>query len=652
MVRRFSPSHFPEPIMIGLMRHALTTWPARLFFGLLVVVFVIWGIGDVFRNGFNTDPAIATVAGRSVDSAEVAETYRKQLSQLSRALGTDITPTLPMKKGIADQALDTVITQTALAAEVASLGLIATDDAVRQAVFEIPTFHGRDGKFDRNQFAAVLNANGLNEARFLAMVKADLGQRQLFGAVRAGSHAPDVLVREVYAFQNEKRVAEIVSLPFASVPPPVAPNEAQAARWYENHMDTYSTPEYRRIKLVVLSPDSVSQEITISEDDIKASYEAHKASFTTPERRSVQVILANDETKAGTLAAKFQAGADWAAMQEEASRLGASAVELNDAPIAEFPVDELAKAVFAAQLNIVPAPIKSPLGWHVIKVTAIVPGTSKTLAEMHDPLRAQLVADKAADLIYERANKLDDMLAGGTKLDELPADLGLAAATGTVDAQGLTLDGKPAPLPGSLTLHQILLTAAFAAKLGEPPHLIEAPRSADTAQTFYALSVEEITPPAPRPQAAVADQIAADFTQDAIRHTQEVAAAALLAEVKAGKLLRDAAVLANFTTSLLPAVGRATPVEGVPPQLIAPLFSLKLGEPTMVEVEAGFIVAVLSEVVAANPDTDAVGFGRMRDTLASGMADDLQSQFIAGVRERGQPRINRAIADRLVQPEN
>ena len=638
--------------MIGLMRHALTTWPARLFFGLLVVVFVIWGIGDVFRSGFNTDTAIATVAGRSVDGAEVAETYRKQLSQLSRALGTDITPTLPMKKGIADQALDTVITQTALAAEVASLGLIATDDAVRQAVFEIPTFLGRDGKFDRNQFATVLNANGLNEARFLAMVKADLGQRQLFGAVRAGSHAPDVMVRYVYAFQNEKRVAEIVSLPFASVPPPVAPTDAQTARWYENHKDIYSTPEYRRIKLVVLSPDSVSREIVISEDDIKASYDAHKASFTTPERRSVQVILADDETKAGTLAAKFQAGADWAAMQEEASRLGASAVELNDAPIAEFPVDELAKAAFAAQLNIVPPPVKSALGWHVIKVTAIAPGTSKTLAEMHDPLRAQLVADKAADLIYERANKLDDMLAGGTKLDELPTDLGLAAATGTLDAQGLTLEGKPAPLPGSLTLHQVLMTAAFAAKLGEAPHLIEAPRSADTAQIFYALSVEEITPPAPRPQAEVADRIAADFIQDAIRHTQEVAAAALLAEVKAGKLLRDAAVLANFTSSLLPAVGRATPVEGVPPQLIAPLFSLKPGEPTMVEVETGFVVAVLSEVVAANPDTDAVGFGRMRDTLASSMADDLQAQFIAGVRERGQPRINRAIADRLVQPDN
>lgn len=652
MVRRFSPSPYPEPIMIGLMRHALTTWPARLFFGLLVVVFVIWGIGDVFRTGFNSDTAIATVAGRSIDGAEVAETYRKQLSQLSRSLGTDITPTLPMKKAIADQALETVITQTAVAAEVANLGLIAPDDAVRQAVFEIPTFQGRDGKFDRNQFNAVLNANGLTEGRFLALMKTDLGQRQLFAALRAGTNAPDVMVRQVYAFQNEKRVAEIVNLPFAAVPAPAPPTEAQAARWYENHKDRYSTPEYRRIKLLVLSPDSVSSEITISEDDIKASYEAHKASFSTEERRSVQVILADDETKAGTLAAKFQAGADWSTMQEEASKLGASAVELTDAPIAQFPVDELAKAAFAAQLNIVPAPVKSALGWHVIKVTAITPGTSKTLAEMHDLLRAQLVADKAADLIYERANKLDDMLAGGTKLDELPTDLGLAAATGTLDAQGLTLDGKPAPLPGGLTLHQILMTAAFAAKLGEAPHLIEAPRSADTAQTFYALSVEEITSPAPRPQAEVADRIAADFIQDAIRHTQEVAAAALLAEVKAGKLLRDAAVLANFTTSVLAAVGRATPVEGVPPQLIAPLFSLKPGEPTMVEVEAGFVVAVLSEVIAANQDADPVGYGKMRDALASGMADDLQAAFIAGLRERGEPRINRAIADRLVQPDN
>ena len=42
----------------------------------------------------------------------------------------------------------------------------------------------------------------------------------------------------------------------------------------------------------------------------------------------------------------------------------------------------------------------------------------------------------------------------------------------------------------------------------------------------------------------------------------------------------------------------------------------------------------------------------MRDALAGGVADDLQAQFVLALRDRGQPRINRTVADRLVQPDN
>lgn len=638
--------------MIGLMRHALGTWPARLFFGLLVVVFVIWGIGDVFRNGFGDDAAVATVAGKSVDINEVSETYRRQLSQLSRALGTDITPTLPMKKGIADRALEEVITQTALQAEVESLGLIASDEAVRQAVYDIPNFHGRDGKFDRLQFQSVLTSNGLTEAHFLDMVRKDLGQKQLMGAIRAGSLSPDVLTRTVYAFQNETRIADTVAFPFAAVPKPAPATDAQATRWYENHKDLYSTPEYRRVKLVVLSPDTVAGDISIAEDDIRAAYEAHKAEYVVTEKRTVQVVLEQDEAKALALAGVWNSGADWATIQKAADADGAAAIELTDATPDLLPVAELAQAAFAAPLNAVPAPVKSAMGWHVLKVTGISGGTSKTLADLHDTLRARLVADKAADLIYERANKLDDLMSGGAKLDELPADYGLAAVSGTLDAQGLTTDGNPAPLPGTDALHQVLIGAIFAARVGDPPHLVEAPRQPGTEQTFYALNLEEVIPPAPRPQAEVATRVAADIVQDNVRHTQEAAAAALLATVKGGKSLGDAAAAAGLKVTRLPAIGRASPVAGVPVQLTQPLFTLKSGEPTMVETEDGFIVATLAQIVAANPDADVIAFGKMRDALAIGVADDLQAQFVLALRDRGQPRINRTVADRLVQPDN
>ena len=46
------------------------------------------------------------------------------------------------------------------------------------------------------------------KARFLAMLRLDILHRQLLETVHAGAVAPDVLTREVYAFQQEKRVAD------------------------------------------------------------------------------------------------------------------------------------------------------------------------------------------------------------------------------------------------------------------------------------------------------------------------------------------------------------------------------------------------------------------------------------------------------------
>ena len=55
---------------------------------------------------------------------------------------------------------------------------------------------------------------------------------------------------------------------------------------------------------------------------------------------------------------------------------------------------------------------------------------------MKDALRDEVLAAKAADLMYDRANKVDNVLGSGASLDEMPSDLGLVGVAGTLDAAG------------------------------------------------------------------------------------------------------------------------------------------------------------------------------------------------------------------------
>jgi len=641
---------FRDTFMISMFRAFLGTWAAKVFFLMLIGVFVLWGVGDVFTSR-GTDTAVATVGDRRIEVEQLDDAYRRQLFQVTNALGANVEPTPEMRRGIAARALEQLITQVALGVAVADMGLKVPDEALRRAVWQTPAFAGADGQFDRNQFNAVMRNNGLTEQRFLDLMRIELGQRQLMSAARAGATSPETLTRLVYAFQNEKRVADMVEIRLDAAPVPARPEPMVLERWYANNIARFSTPELRRVKAVVLAPETLAGEVAPDEAMLRAAYEARASEFVQPERRSVQVLLSQDEDKARALAERWQGGADWAAMQQAASEAGAAPVELADAVRAEIPAPELTEAIFAAAPDTVAGPVRSQLGWHVLRVTKVTPGATRSFEEVRPLLVAQVQANRAADLLYDRANKVDDLLAGGAALDELPGDLGLGAVTGTLDSQGRTADGAPAPIPGSDALRAALVQNAFQTAPGEPPRLIEAPRRPGTIAGFYALVVEAVVPPAPQPYEAVADRVLEDWTQAEIRRTQEEAAAKMLAAVKGGQSLADAAVLADLPVRRLPAVSRgARAADEVPLQLVNPLFNLKAGETTMVATVDGFVVAVLAEVEPAQPDADPVGYGLVRDAMAQAVADDVQALLTAGLRARTRPQVNQTMIDRIVQP--
>jgi peptidyl-prolyl cis-trans isomerase D len=227
--------------MLATFRRHLNSWVARLFFLMLVATFVLWGVGDVIRN-LGSGGALAVVAGHKIQLAEVQRAYQRQMAQVTQMLGGKIDPTPEMKRGVAGQALEQVITQAALNGAVTDTGVGVSEDALRQAVADIPAFHGPNGQFDRATYQAVLSNNNMTEPQLLTLLRSDLGQRQLMGAVRAGTASPETLTKAVFQFQQEKRVANAVQLPFSAAPAPPAPTEEQLTRWYENHKENYSTP--------------------------------------------------------------------------------------------------------------------------------------------------------------------------------------------------------------------------------------------------------------------------------------------------------------------------------------------------------------------------------------------------------------------------
>lgn len=633
--------------MISVFRSYLGTWAVRGFFILLVASFALWGVGDVFKL-VSTSTWIAKVGSRTIEPSELDVAYRQEMARVARMLPAGQDPSVDIKRAVARQALDRLIGQTAIAGEVASLHLAVPEEALRQAIYDMPAFRDASGKFDRTRYDTALRNNGLNELRFLDLMRTDLGQKQLMEAVRAGAAAPDMMTSQAFAQQSEQRAADIAEFPLASPTTMPVPTEAMLQRWYDNHPNLYSAPEYRKIKAIILSPKILARDIPVGTDELKAEFDRTKAAATKPAKRSVQVILVQDEAKAKALVADWRAGADWAAMQDKAKADGASAVELTDASQAEFPSPELGAAVFAAAVGTVPDPGKSALGWHVLKVGRVEAGAEPDFEAMKPQLRERVLAEKSADMIYDRANKIDNALASGSSLDELPGDLGAATVLGTLDARGQTLDGEPAPIPGEDTVRAAMIAAAFQLHKGDPVRLTEVPLPGG-GSGYYGLELEDITAPEVRPFADVRDAVAADVTRDAIRKQAETSAAKLLASLKGGQSFANAAKAEDVVVRRTKLIGRAAPGD-VGPEVAQGLFELKKNEPSMVETPAGFVVFAPAEIVSPDPKANQAAYAQVSDGLTRSVGDDMELTFAAALRQRAGVQVNENLLNNFIQP--
>jgi len=633
-----------DTLMLSSFRRFAGTWPARILFLVLVAAFGSWGIADVVRNIGAGSGAVATVQGHDITPDEFMQDYDTTLRRYAQQLPDPTQIPSQLKQRIAMQTLDKLVTQQALADQVARLGLVVPDSAVRDAVFAMQDFQGPDGKFSRGQMMQVLSTSHLTEARFLDLVRKDIAQNELLQSVGAASGPSKLLTDLVFRYLNEKRTADVLTLAFQGQPLPPAPPDSVLHRYYDNNPSRYSAPEYRHIKAVILSPETIGRSLDVSDADLHTYFNQHKSDYVTPEKRALQVITAGSAATAQTLADQWKAGATWVQMQEAAKAAGASAVEIPASTKEQVPSPELAAAAFAAPGGTVQGPQSAAFGSQIFKVTDVVSAQNPSFDSLRQTLHDKAAAEKALDLIDARAQKFQDLFAGGAKIDEVPADLGAAGAEGTLDAKGDTQEGTPAPIPAPADLRQQIIDTAFRTNPNDPITPTEGPNHA-----WYAVAVDSITKPAREPFDQVRGKVLADWQAEQVRHTQETEAARLATLVKGGQTLSAAAWGTGLTVSRTPPLSRGRPQDGLSAELVQKLFALGKGEATMMETDKGFVVAQLADIIEPDPKDDQSGLTEAKNGLIRALHDDYLTVYAIALRQQSKPQIRMNVVENLLQ---
>jgi parvulin-like peptidyl-prolyl isomerase len=168
------------------------------------------------------------------------------------------------------------------------------------------------------------------------------------------------------------------------------------ARGYEKIPSVEEATRVRQEDLMenALYADYITKDVAVSDSEIQAYYDAHKADFMTPEKRRVSQIVVPTKEDAEAIR---KAIADGQAFESLVSRStdADSAKKKGDlgwitAKDAKGEFD----AVFTLAGDQVSAPIPSKFGFHLIKVTEIVPPKPMSFDQARPQIREKLIDQK------------------------------------------------------------------------------------------------------------------------------------------------------------------------------------------------------------------------------------------------------------------
>jgi peptidyl-prolyl cis-trans isomerase D len=119
-----------------------------VLFGMLIISFALWGIGDMLRlGGRSTEvahvggthiPLYGWLGGTSVSVEEVRERFNRQLEQIQRQTGQRPEPEQALRFGLHIRALEDVIQRAVIDNAIKQYGLVISDDEVRAAIARTP----------------------------------------------------------------------------------------------------------------------------------------------------------------------------------------------------------------------------------------------------------------------------------------------------------------------------------------------------------------------------------------------------------------------------------------------------------------------------------------------------------------------------------
>lgn len=397
----------------------------QIVLGFVVLAFVGGGIYQGYGS-FVSDRAstVAKVDGIKISRTEWEFAQRQQIERIRQQM-PNVDPKLFDTPEMKRQSLDAVVREKVMLVAADKLHLTTTDERLQRLFATDPQFaslRNPDGSVNKE----LLAAQGMSSEAFAQRLRQQLSLRQVALGI-SGTAIPSVVATDA-AFdalfqQREVQVQQFAAKDWAAK---VMPTDAEIEKFYNDPVNAsqFMAPEEASIEYVVFSPEAIKKDLNVTDQELRDYYTANLARYTVPaERRASHILVKVDPGASAAVRAKAKAKAEalLAEVKKDPASFAKVAEKNSDDPgsaekggdldffgrggLAAKPLED---AAFSLKLGEISGVIASDFGYHIVKLTAIRGGQTRSFEsvkpELETEVRAQLAQKRFSDLSVDFGN--------------------------------------------------------------------------------------------------------------------------------------------------------------------------------------------------------------------------------------------------------
>lgn len=496
-----------------------------------------------------------------------------------------------------------------------------SDELVRKIIYLQPEFADADGRFSLEKMRRMLSISGWSEQQYIDTLRRDIIKQHIVASPVEGMTLPAFMNDYIAKLDGQRKVFQYVTVKPAAMKIDRSISADELEQYYQDFAGQFEEPESRDISFITFSADQLASSYMPSEDEIKAYYDENINEYVTPESRNVLQMVFENREDADKARTALNKGTDFYSVAKDIAKQDKASTELGNVS-KDMLIADMSDAVFELPIGGIAGPVKSDLGWHIMKVVSVTPKKETTLASVRSKIVDAIRKDKAYEQAGDTIAEIEDKLGAGASLEQIAQEYKAQIHK----VSGLTEDGfakTAAAADKALIATPDFIDTAFSYNSGETSQVLE------TDEGFALVKIGEVH----EARLKDVDSVRGDIVKLWEANEKSAIAQELVNDIthdlENGDKLADVAARFNIGFKTSAPLKKNQQLAALSPVQMNELFQESLNMPKTFNNGDEFIIAVPSKIIQAERKPTA------KETEA------LRNNYLAD--------INQTIADELIQ---